>query len=142
MQLRTIGSSVTLLYLDSASVKKRGVSTSFPIVSVELTCEAEFPVAGISEIQWSSTPFDCLTIPKEQKDAVMALAEARTNSATEHGFDDFIAGKGRSLVVLLQYVSPNPLLCVRSSMLAVPQEWGRRSRPKLSLNIFSGLSIQ
>jgi hypothetical protein len=66
---------------------------------------AEFPVAGISEIQWSSAPFDCLTISKEQKEAIAALAEARTNSANRFEFDDFIAGKGRSLVVLLQYDS-------------------------------------
>lgn len=66
---------------------------------------AEFPVTGISEIQWSSTPYDCLTLPMEQKETIIALAEARTNLANGFEFDDFVAGKGRSLVVLLQYDS-------------------------------------
>ena len=66
---------------------------------------AEFPVRGIKEIQWSSGPSDCLTIPKEQEEAVMALAEARTNRASKFEFDDFVAGKGRGLIVLLQYDS-------------------------------------
>ncbi|KAF1963459.1 P-loop containing nucleoside triphosphate hydrolase protein [Byssothecium circinans] len=62
---------------------------------------AEFPVRGIKDIQWSSVPSDCLTIPKEQEEAVMALAEARTHRANEFEFDDFVAGKGRGLIVLL-----------------------------------------
>lgn len=50
-------------------------------------------------------PSDCLTIPEEQEEAVMALAEARTHRAKEFEFDDFVAGKGRGLIVLLQYDS-------------------------------------
>ncbi|KAH8719447.1 P-loop containing nucleoside triphosphate hydrolase protein [Phaeosphaeriaceae sp. PMI808] len=62
---------------------------------------AEFPVRGIKEIQWSSVPSGCLTIPKEQEKTVIALAEARTHRANELEFDDFVAGKGRGLIVLL-----------------------------------------
>ncbi|ORY10820.1 hypothetical protein BCR34DRAFT_588363 [Clohesyomyces aquaticus] len=61
----------------------------------------EFPVRGIEEIQWSSGPSDCLAIPEEQEEAVMALAEARTHRANEFEFDDFVAGKGRGFIMLL-----------------------------------------
>lgn len=103
---------------------------------------AEFPVAGISEIQWSSAPFDCLTIPKEQKEVIVALAEARTNSENGFEFDDVIAGKGRGLIALLQYDSQNSFLYIRLRALAASQEWERQSRLKLLLSIFGGLSIR
>jgi len=74
----------------------------------------EFPVRDIEEIQWSSMPSDCLTIPKEHKEAIMALAEARTHPASDFKFDDFVAGKGHGLVVLLQYDSQYKLICVHS----------------------------
>ncbi|KAH6692795.1 hypothetical protein BKA61DRAFT_499673 [Leptodontidium sp. MPI-SDFR-AT-0119] len=62
---------------------------------------AEFAVADIKEIQWSSTPFDCLTIPNEQEEAVMALLETKTRQVPGFGFDDFVAGKGRGVNILL-----------------------------------------
>lgn len=37
----------------------------------------------------------------------MALTEARTNLANGFKFNNFVAGKGRGLVVLLQYSSQN-----------------------------------
>ena len=89
----------------------------------------EFAVAGIEDIKWSSLPFKCLTIPDEHREVVLALAEARTRAeadaeadadadadadAEDHtsqapdvAFDDFVKGKGRGLVVLLQYGSPS-----------------------------------
>jgi hypothetical protein len=71
----------------------------------------EFAVAGIEDIKWSSLPFNCLTIPDEQREAVLALAEARAlveADAESPGvaFDDFVEGKGQGLIVLLQYCSP------------------------------------
>lgn len=62
----------------------------------------EFAVADITEIKWSSTPFDCLTIPNEQKDVIMALAETRMGQVVGVPFDDFVTGKGRGLNVLVQ----------------------------------------
>ena len=62
----------------------------------------EFAVADISHIDWSSSPFDCLTIPDEQKEVIIALAETRLGLVPSVPFDDFVAGKGRGLNVLLQ----------------------------------------
>jgi hypothetical protein len=65
----------------------------------------EFAVAGIEDIEWSSLPFNCLTISTEQREVVMALAEVHMNPVPGATFDDFIEGKGRGLNVLLQYDS-------------------------------------
>ena len=62
----------------------------------------EFAVADINDIDWSSSPFDCLTIPNEQKEVIIALAEIRLGLVPSIPFDDFVAGKGRGLNVLLQ----------------------------------------
>ena len=56
----------------------------------------------IEDIKWSSTPFDCLTIPDEQKEIIIALAETRLDLVPSVPFDDFVTGKGRGLNVLLQ----------------------------------------
>jgi len=64
----------------------------------------EFPIADVTEIEWSSMPFDCLTIPAEQKEVIVALAETRLGVAPGVLFDDFVAGKGRCLNLLLQHV--------------------------------------
>lgn len=66
----------------------------------------EFPIADVTDIEWSSTPFDCLTIPAEQKEVIVALAETRLGVAPGVPFDDFVAGKGRGLNLLLQYDVP------------------------------------
>jgi hypothetical protein len=66
-------------------------------------------VADNSEISWSPVPFDCLTIPSEKKDVIMALAQNRMGRTVATRFDDFVAGKGRGLNVLLQYVPQIPL---------------------------------
>ena len=63
----------------------------------------EFAVADIQEIKWSSSPFECLTIPQEEKEVIIALAETRLGLVSSVPFDDFVAGKGRGLNVLLQY---------------------------------------
>ncbi|KAH6667467.1 hypothetical protein B0J14DRAFT_444099, partial [Halenospora varia] len=60
---------------------------------------AEFAVADIEDIVWSSLPFDSLAIANEQRDVVMALVESRNDSSVM--FDDVIAGKGQGLNILL-----------------------------------------
>jgi hypothetical protein len=73
-------------------------------IDISLTPNAaEFAVAGIKEVEWSSLPFDCLSIPDEQRDVIMALVEARLDPSVE--FDDFIVGKGKGTNILLQYGS-------------------------------------
>ena len=59
-------------------------------------------MADIEDIEWSLDVFECLTIPEEDKEALMALAESRRPKASTARFDDFIAGKGQGLNVLLQ----------------------------------------
>ena len=69
---------------------------------------AEFAVADIEDIQWSSDSFDGLVIPDEDRDIIMALVEARNGPCDRAAqdsfqFDDIITGKGRGLNILLQY---------------------------------------
>ncbi|PMD60205.1 P-loop containing nucleoside triphosphate hydrolase protein [Hyaloscypha bicolor E] len=61
----------------------------------------EFAVADIKEIEWSSAPFDCLTLPDEQKETIMAVTETEASRDPDHEFDDFVNGKGRGVIVLL-----------------------------------------
>ncbi len=76
-------------------------------LSVKLTYYyvVEFAVADIEDIKWSSLSFKSLTISDEQRDVTMALAEAHIDQEQEFSFDDVIEGKGRGLIVLLQYYS-------------------------------------
>ncbi len=39
----------------------------------------------------------------KQKEVIQALAEAHTSRGSDHTFDDFVVGKERGLIVLLQY---------------------------------------
>lgn len=47
-------------------------------------------------------PFDCLTLPDEQRETIMAVTETESRSNSDPEFDDFIDGKGRGIIVLLQ----------------------------------------
>lgn len=53
-------------------------------------------------------PFDCLTIPDEQEKAVMAPVETKTRQVPGFRFDDFVAGEGRGVNILLQYDPYSP----------------------------------
>ena len=73
-------------------------------------CLAELSVDDVEEITWDPSMFDSLTIPNDIKGILMAVAENRLREpTTKEGsqsasarFDDFVAGKGRGLNVLLQ----------------------------------------
>ena len=64
----------------------------------------EFAVDGVANIRWTPSSFDNLTLPREQKDVVHALCKSHLarDRDRDHSFDDFIIGKGRGLVILLQ----------------------------------------
>ena len=47
--------------------------------------------------------FNCLTIPTEQKEVIVALTETQLGMAPGVLFDDFVVGKGQGLNLLLQY---------------------------------------
>lgn len=61
---------------------------------------------SIKEITFSNAPFDMLTVPEAKKKVIKSLAESRVSTRYEGRFDDIIAGKGRGVIILLQYVHP------------------------------------
>jgi hypothetical protein len=44
-------------------------------------------------------PFDGLTMPDKQRETIMALTDTELDSE----FDDIVEGKGRGIIILLQY---------------------------------------
>ena len=44
-------------------------------------------------------PFDGLALPDEQRETIMALTDTELDSE----FDDIVKGKGRGIIILLQY---------------------------------------
>ena len=78
-------------------------------------------MADISTIDWSPLPCDGLVLRNEKKEVMMALVENRMGKEDDTSpedvdeqhrrgapnapvqFDDFVEGKGRGLIVLLQY---------------------------------------
>jgi len=70
----------------------------------------EFAIANTRDIQWASAPFDNLRIPDDKKEIIQGLTESHLNRGTNDSFDDFIEGKGRGLIFLLQYAFISRLL--------------------------------
>ena len=64
----------------------------------------------IRPIDWSTLPFDCLTIPATKKEVITAVTQRHLGHIWEHGrsvstadaFDDVVEGKGRGINILLQ----------------------------------------
>jgi hypothetical protein len=63
----------------------------------------EFAVDNIRKVQWNPEPFQRLVIPEEKRELILALAISHTTQTPGHSFDDFVLGKGRGLIMLLQY---------------------------------------
>lgn len=68
-------------------------------------CIVEFAVADIEEINWSSVPFDCLTLPDEQRETIMAVTETGTSGDPGPEFGDIVEGRG---VASLFFCSTKP----------------------------------
>ncbi len=67
-------------------------------------------MSGIQDITWTNLPFDTLVIPTKTKEMLQALVHNQIPDPDKPAFDDFIEGKGKGLIVLLQYVdSPNSM---------------------------------
>ena len=64
----------------------------------------EFAVSDLCNVQWSPESFDCLKIPEGSKKLLLSLAKTRLGRTPMVPFDDFVAGKGRGLNILLQLV--------------------------------------
>ena len=87
---------------------------------------AEFAVSGIQEITWTNLPFDTLVIPTKTKEMLQALVHNQTPDPDKPAFDDFIEGKGKGLIVLLQYVARYNLAVTCCLLFAVVhQAWER-----------------
>lgn len=76
------------------------LSLPLPKTSANMILD-EFAVDDIDKIQWSQTLFQDLTIPDEQRCSLMALAKTWMGLVPTLQFDDFVAGKGCGLNVLL-----------------------------------------
>lgn len=59
----------------------------------------EFNVDNVTRFEWDDEPFENLVLAKDQKELVKSLVEAQTMDNT--GFDDFVKGKGKGLVINL-----------------------------------------
>ena len=84
---------------------------------------AEFAVSGIQDITWTNLPFDTLVIPTKTKEMLQALVHNQTPDPDKPAFDDFIEGKGKGLIVLLQYVASYHLVVACCLLL----QWSTRS---------------
>lgn len=53
----------------------------------------------MTKFEWNDEPFENLVLPRNQKSLIQSLVEAHSLDNT--GFDDFVEGKGRGLVINL-----------------------------------------
>jgi hypothetical protein len=60
----------------------------------------EFAVADITDIDWNRSLFDRLAISASHRNIIRALAASHMKQVPHHPFDDFVAGKGRGLIML------------------------------------------
>jgi hypothetical protein len=58
-----------------------------------------FYIESVHDIIWNEDALVSLVAPQEQKDLILAFAEAQSKTRTT--FDDFIQGKGKSIIMLL-----------------------------------------
>jgi hypothetical protein len=59
----------------------------------------EFDITKIEPIEWNEDAFLNLVLPSDRKMLLQSLVEAHNTELS--GFDDFIKGKGRGLVINL-----------------------------------------
>lgn len=58
-----------------------------------------FNLDYLHDVLYNAKAFDKLLLPDEQKETLLALAKTHTDEKFQ--YDDFIAGKGRGLIILL-----------------------------------------
>lgn len=75
--------------------------TSKPLSSwlIMTFLSVEFNIENVSTFEWSSEPFENLVLPPAQKKLIRSLVETHNKDST--GFDDFVKGKGRGLIINL-----------------------------------------
>ena len=64
----------------------------------------QLAVDSVKDITWND-PFSNLVLPRQDKDLLLAFAQSKIkaseNESTMNAFDDFVAGKGRGVIILL-----------------------------------------
>lgn len=71
---------------------------------MELIDAGELSVSEVEEIQFSTSSFGKVLIPEKQKDVILSLTSSHLVSTSDKEFGDIIDGKGRGIIILLQYV--------------------------------------
>ncbi|KAH6684845.1 ATPase [Plectosphaerella plurivora] len=66
--------------------------------SIKLKKWLDFFIDTITDISWSTSAFDKLVLPEDQKDLILSFAESQLEGSN---FDDVIAGKGKGIICLL-----------------------------------------
>jgi hypothetical protein len=61
-----------------------------------------FDLDKVEEIDFSSTAFEGLLLPKEQKDTILSLVRVHTDKSLQ--FHDLVKGKGKGMIFLLHGV--------------------------------------
>ncbi|KAF9064231.1 P-loop containing nucleoside triphosphate hydrolase protein [Rhodocollybia butyracea] len=61
----------------------------------------DFNLEKLSPVRWNEDSFDQLVLPLQQKDMVKGLVQSHMKSDKKGGFDDFIKGKGKGMVMVL-----------------------------------------
>jgi hypothetical protein len=96
-------------------MKKNGVSDLIFIYKrLTLIGVGEFSVSEVEEIEFSISSFGRVLIPEKQKDVILSLTSSHLVSTSDKEFGDIIDGKGRGIIILLQYVWPLNLLDLSS----------------------------
>lgn len=72
--------------------------TSQPLRSA-CALTVEFNVEDVTTIEWSDEPFENLVLHPDQKALIRSLVSRHDMDTT--GFDDFVKGKGRGLIINL-----------------------------------------
>jgi SpoVK/Ycf46/Vps4 family AAA+-type ATPase len=77
------------------------VSTLFPfsLGRILISLIVHLNIESLRPVQWTEDLFSNLVLPSEEKDLLLALAKSHSSSTTH--FDDFVIGKGKGMIVLL-----------------------------------------
>ena len=60
----------------------------------------DLDVTMVKDIKWNDRAFDSLALPGDYKHLLLAFAKSQSAAADQ--FDDFIEGKGKGMVMLLE----------------------------------------
>lgn len=88
--------------MDSAYLTNCGVCSHHLLLALfsdDYELIVEFNVENICSLEWNDESFENLVLAEKEKKLVQSLIEA--HDAGDSGFDDFVQGKGKGLVINL-----------------------------------------